>query len=79
MIVTARDARKIIAQHYGNDFEYRILSRSTTLGVRPVLQTTLGYPTLAWIRLSPGQDSAVRIGKLLPDNTIDWMWDNNAT
>ena len=73
MIVTQRDAAKIIAAHYGLDFDYR-LTTGCTIGVRPVFETQLGFLTLAWRKMATGRNSAVRIGLMRPDCTIDWNW-----
>jgi hypothetical protein len=72
MIVTANDARELIRSAYGADFKFKILSKSVTLGVRPVYDPA---PSLAWIRLCPGADSAVKIGELSRDGYINWSWE----
>jgi len=72
MIVSANDARELIRSAYGDDFKFKILSKSVTLGVRPVYDPA---PSLAWILVSPGTDSAVKIGELLRGGQIDWSWE----
>lgn len=79
MLVTQSDARKIIAAAYGSDFKFRLTVR-TTVGVRPVHQTNIGMPTLAWRKLAVDRvkggpamlPSAVYIGRMLPNGAIDW-------
>ena len=75
MMCTPNDARRIIRAAYGEDFKFRILSSSTTVGVRPVSDLR---PTLLWKRVSRGKDSVVRIGELRRDRsgflTTDWDW-----
>lgn len=79
MIVTQNDARKLIAAAYGSDFKFR-LTIKTTVGVRPVWQTNIGMPTLAWRKLAVDSfkgrkatlPSAVKIGRMLPNGAIDW-------
>lgn len=73
MLVAPADARRIIARHYPG-MKFRILSKSATVGVRPTVDVLVGLPTLVWIRVAPGADSAVRIGRILPDLTTDWNW-----
>lgn len=70
MIVTQNDARKIITKHYpGMPFK---LTPKVTIGVRPVIETELGKLTLVWQKLLPGKTSAVKIGVLQRNLTIDW-------
>ena len=71
MMCTPNDARRIIREAYGEGFKFRILSSSTTIGVRPVYDPR---PTLLWKRSSAGKDSLVRIGAMRADLTTDWDW-----
>jgi len=75
MIVTQRDARRIIEREYGQDFDFRLLAKSTQIGVRPMWQIELGKVMLCWLKIAPGKDSAVRIGRLLPSGDIDWSYE----
>jgi hypothetical protein len=78
MIVTQSDARKILARVYPNMGTPVRLTTACTVGVRPVYETELGLPTLAWRKVATGKDSAVRIGRFLPGGAIDWSWDNTG-
>ena len=71
-IVKVELARKIIKLYYGLNFDFKILTKSTTLGVRAVYETQIGLPTLAWIKNSDTQ--MVSIGSLNENGTIDWNW-----
>ena len=73
-IVTLAHAHHIIAKHYGPQFDYRILSKTVTIGVPPIERTQQGAPTLAWNRVRPGRDSEIRIGCLRDSHSIDWEW-----
>lgn len=75
MRVTPTNARQIIRAHYGESFKFRITT-GCTIGVRPIYETQIGLPTLVWSRVVRGNDSIVRIGRLLPGLTIDWFWEN---
>lgn len=78
-IVTQSDARNIIRSTYGSDFKFR-LTIACTIGVRPVWQHNIGAITLAWRKLAVDSfkgrkgnvPSAVKIGRVLADNIIDW-------
>lgn len=74
MIVTRPNARRIIAEKYGSEFRPRFTTK-TTIGVRPVYQINLGFPTLCWRSLATGKDSAVKIGRLHSGGLIDWDWE----
>ncbi|MBU0501430.1 MAG: hypothetical protein KJ558_10065 [Gammaproteobacteria bacterium] len=73
MIATQKDARRILAAHYPG-LKIRLTTR-TQIGVRPVVEMSIGLPTLVWRKLDIGADSAVRIGQLTPGGGIDWGWD----
>lgn len=76
MITTLAHARSIIARHYGAEFKYRILHKAVTFANPPVADIAAGKLHLAWFRLSPGQDSAIRIGCVAGDGpTVDWSWE----
>jgi len=66
MIVSRDHARRLIAAHYPG-VKFRITASRVTMGVRVV---TDPRPTLAWQSLTRGEDSAVRIGILRPDNRL---------
>ncbi len=70
MITTDRDARRIIKQAYGDSFEFR-LTTGTQIGCRPVYELGI-RPMLAWRKLASGKASAVAIGQLFTNGTIDW-------
>lgn len=70
MMMTNRDARNFIQKAYP-EMKFRITSK-VTIGVRPNYETILGIPTLCWRKLDKGNDSVVKIGILLSDNSIDW-------
>ena len=72
MIVTQADARRIIKDAYPY-MPFR-LTKSCSIGVRPTHETALGIPTLCWRKLLSGRDSAVQIGIMLADASIDWDW-----
>lgn len=74
MIVTQSDARRIIAAHYGLEFDYR-MTTGCTIGMRPRYQTELGFLTLAWRKLATGKASAVAVGLVTPTGSIDWKWE----
>ena len=74
MVLTQRDARKVIAKVYGPDFAFK-LTTQCTVGVRPYYQTELGLVTLAWRKLVSGPDSVVNVGRLLSNGAIDWSYD----
>ena len=69
MIVSRADARRIIRAAYGPEFAFRILAKSCTIGCRPVSDPN---PTLCWYALDAGKDSAVKLGVMRPDTSIDW-------
>jgi hypothetical protein len=71
MIVSRDHARRLIAAHYPG-WKFRITAARDTIGVRAV---TDPRPTLVWRSLVRGEDSAVRIGILRSDNTVDWQAD----
>ncbi|OGT90129.1 MAG: hypothetical protein A2286_00065 [Gammaproteobacteria bacterium RIFOXYA12_FULL_61_12] len=73
MLVTQKDARRLLAEQYPGMTAIR-LTTTTQVAVRPCYETDLGMPSLAWRKVCPGKDSAVRIGILLPNSTIDWDW-----
>lgn len=73
MITTQQNARRILAGHY-SWLRIRLTVR-TQIGVRPVYETSLGIPSLAWRKLDAGKDSSVRIGQLLPNGDIGWNWE----
>ena len=70
MLVTQSDAKKIISAHYP-EMSFKLSAKSANIGVRPVYDAR---PILVWIKLDTGKDSAVKIGQLLRDCTIDWSW-----
>lgn len=74
MIVTQRDARRIIARAYGDAFPVR-LTTGTNVGVRPVWDTA---PMLAWRKIVPGKTSAVCIGIMDRTGLIDWNANERA-
>lgn len=69
MIVSREQARAIIARAYPG-MSFRI-TRSCTLGVRPVAQVTADLPCLAWQAVSADR---VRLGRLAPPCSIDWSY-----
>lgn len=77
MIVTPKDARKIVAQHYGQEFadSVRFTPKGTSVYCRPSYETGIKL-TLCALKCMPGKDSVVRLGLLLPGGGIDWSWDN---
>jgi hypothetical protein len=76
-ILDRNSARKVISAHYGEAFSAsaKFLSRSVTIGVRPVVDTMVGRVTLAWQSVAPGRDSAVRVGIVHDPRGIDVDWD----
>ena len=74
MILTAAEARAFIAGKYGAEFKFRLTARCT-IGVRPCSDPR---PCLAWRKLVADRKgdipSAVYIGRLLPNLTIDWEY-----
>jgi len=73
MILPRSQARRVIAHHYPG-LQFRI-GTQLTLGVRPNYEVVLGKVQLAWQSLCAGKDSAVRIGTIRPDHTVDWKAD----
>jgi hypothetical protein len=73
MILPRLQARRVVAHHYPG-LKFRI-GPHVTLGVRPRYEVVLGKVQLAWQSLCAGSDSAVRIGTLRPDHTVDWQAD----
>jgi hypothetical protein len=51
-----------------------IFRQSITIAVIPLHRHALGFPDFAWRSLSKGRDSAVQIGVLLNDRSINWEW-----
>ena len=80
MIVTVADARRIIARHYGDDFakSIRFTPKGTSVYVRPSYETAFGKPTLCSLKVAPGPDSVVRIGRMHSGGGIDWQWEDSA-
>jgi hypothetical protein len=83
MIVTQRDARRIIRKHYGAEFQFR-LTAAVTIGVRSNAEAFFKQ-TLAWQKLDAGKDSAVRIGRVIQMRIqvvgelppVDWSWSDD--
>jgi hypothetical protein len=73
-ILSRSGARRLIASHYPA-MPFKIRSRQMSFGARRTCETICGLPTLAWQALTPGSDSAVRIGVLLPSGDVDWSAD----
>src|SRR5262245_13713393 len=74
MIVTQRNAREILAKHYGDAAKAFKLRTTTQIGIRPVYEVQFGKVQLAWRKLAAGSDSACCVGCVLSDGTIDWDW-----
>lgn len=75
MITTRDHAKKLIHAYYGAEFKFRILSTSVTFGVRSMVASLTGQPTLAWYSVAKGTDSAVKIGCVKDGGVdIDWEW-----
>lgn len=77
MIRPCKRCERIIARHYGEDFGYIIRSNAVTYANPPRADIAAGKLHLAWQRLAPGQDSAIRIGRVANDGLIvDWAWED---
>lgn len=73
MLVSINDGRKFIADNYPG-LKYR-LSTKTTIGNRPVFESMVGLPTLAWKRVDLLPESMVAIGLVQPNHVINWGYE----
>lgn len=69
MLVTQKDAKKILGSIYP-EVQLRFTTGCTVI-VPPIIDFR---PKLAYRKLAPGPNSAVRIGLFLHTGEIDWSW-----